>query len=342
MPTGQRLQRFISPMLIAFMTIVAGLVLVVLYVAFSKTIITVTLAAVPATISFHSTPEELGITVTTLPIDETFTFTDYESSSDEAAIARGTVTLVNEYTVDQPLVRTTRLLSTEGVLFHTDETVTVPAGGSIVVAVYADQPGASGNIFPSQFEIVALHSNLKSKIYATSSSAMTGGVIKKVTLTDELIQQAEAAASAAITAQLETNYDPENLIISLTDQTVNGVSGDTVESVTVHTTGSARYVPVTTELLQAELQTDSVVSYTLETDGSEVVITGEAAQNVELLTEDFIDPAILTGKTEQQIQDYLADFKQVKRVDVSFVPFWLDRTPQLAQQIRIEIVEYND
>lgn len=308
------------------------LVTAVLYVAFSKTTITIRLADVPATVPFQYTPADLGIVVTSQPINETYTFSDYEASTTEDAVARGTVTLINESSGDQGLVRTTRLLSTEGVLFHTDETVTVPAGGSIDVAVYADQPGASGNNAPSRFEIVALNASLKPKIYATSAEPMTGGVIKKVTLTDTLIDQAQAAALQALTVALETTYQPENLIIDVTEQTVTGASGDTVESVVVQSTGTARYVPVTADLT-------GTANYTLTRDGEDIVISGAVEQTAEPLTEDFIDPAVLTGKTEQQIRDYLADFEQVDSVAVSFVPFWLDRTPQLAQQINIEVVQ---
>ena len=262
---------------------------------------------------------------------ETYTFTEYEASTTEDSIARGTVTLVNNSSGDQGLVRTTRLLSTEGVLFRTDETVTVPAGGSIDVVAYADQPGASGNIPASTFEIVALNPSLKAEIYATSANPMTGGVLKKVTLTATLIEEAKTAALTALTATLTTQYEPNNLLIDVTEQTVNGTTGDTVESVMVQSVGSARYVPVTPDLIPG--------AYTITNDGEEILITGETEQTAEPLTEDFIDSAALTGKTEQQVRDYLADFEQVEAVEVSFVPFWIDRTPQLAQQINLEIIQ---
>ncbi|EKD78634.1 MAG: hypothetical protein ACD_41C00306G0004 [uncultured bacterium] len=330
MPQGQRLQRYFSPILMIFIGIVLVLVAGVLYLAFSKTTIQITAAEVPSTVPFQYTPTDLGVTATSLDIKDAYTYTDYKASSTEDAVARGTVTLINESSGNQGLVATTRLLSTEGVLFRTDETVTVPAGGSVDVTVYADQAGASGNIPASRFEIVALNASLKTQIYATSATAMTGGVIKKVTLTDTLIEQAKTAALDALTAALTKTYQPENLVITVTDQTVNGASGDTVEAVVVETVGSAVYVPITSELVSGD--------YTIQTDGEEILISGETVQTAEPLTKDFIDPANLTGKTEQQVRDYLADFEQVEEVEVHFVPFWLDRTPQLPQQIKIEIV----
>lgn len=331
MPKGQRLQRYFSPILIAFIVIVVLLVVAVLYLAFSKTTITVRVADVASTVPFQYTPADLGIEATVIPIDDTYTYSEYEASSSEDGLAGGTATLVNETAGDQGLVATTRLLSTEGVLFRTAETVTVPAGGTIDVAVYADAAGATGNIPATRFEIVALNASLKPKIYATSATAMTGGIIKKVTLTDTLITDAKTAAATDIQTRLAAQYEPTNLVVSITAQTVTGATGDTVEAVEVHSVGTAWYVPVTTALVPGE--------YTIVSDGEEILITGETEQTAEPITEESLNPASLTGKTEQQVQDYLADFEQVESVEVDFVPFWLERTPQLPQQIDIELVQ---
>lgn len=345
----QRLQRYFSPLLIGFMVIVALLVAAVIYVAFSKTTISVVLKETPPTIPFQYSATELGIDIQTVAIDQTDTYTNYQADSTEDAIARGTVTLVNDYSGDQPLVRTTRLLSKEGVLFRTDETVTVPAGGSIDVPVYADQAGASGNIEPTTFEIVALDDSLKDQIYAKSSTAMTGGVLKKVTLTDDLITEAKATAKTQATAAAEATVKDalaDNWTIDITEQTVNGASGDVVDQVQVRTVGIATYTPITTELLRDQLiaddeaiADDATITYTVTNDGSDWIISGEASSAQIEPSLDFVDVADLTGKTEAQVTEYLADFEEVETVTVQFVPFWIDRTPKLPQQINLELVD---
>jgi hypothetical protein len=349
MSQSQRLQRYFSPLLIGFMAIVASLVLAVVYVAFSKTTVTVTLKDIPPTIPFQYTTTELGVEAQTIAIDDTYTYTDYTADSSEDSIARGTVTLVNDYSGDQPLVRTTRLLSKDGVLFRIDETVTVPAGGSIDVPVYADQAGVSGNIDPTTFEIVALDDSLKDQIYAKSTSAMTGGVIKKVTLTEDLIAAAKAAAEAAATAAAEASIADANTdgwTVSLSEQTVNGVAGDVVNSIEVHTVGSATYVPITEADLYDQLVANdepiaesAIITYTLSSDGNDWIVSGEATSADITPSLDFVDPADLTGKTEQQVKDFLADFDQVDSVTVQFVPFWIDRTPKLPQQINLQLAD---
>ncbi|MBI4407720.1 MAG: baseplate J/gp47 family protein [Candidatus Kerfeldbacteria bacterium] len=356
MPATQRLQRYFSPILVVFVCVVVLLVLAVVYVAFSKTTVAITLKAIPARIPFQYSADDVGVEPVVVPINHSFTFTDYEASTSTDAIARGTVTLVNDYSVAQPLVRTTRLLSKSGVLFHTDDTVTVPAGGSIDVAVYADQPGSSGNIAADTFEIVALSSSLKEQIYATSTDPMTGGVIKKVQLTDEIIAEAKVAAQTAAeetaqqtvveTLEQSSAFDANNLVITITDQMVNGSVGEEVEVVTVQSTGVATYVSLTDTLLHDALvaddqpiTTDATITYTIATDGSELVVSGEASGAQLEPSLDFVDAAALTGKTEQQVQDYLADFEQVEAVTVQFVPFWSDRTPQLPQQINLILAQ---
>lgn len=94
----------------------------------------------------------------------------------EEARAAGTVTLKNTTGNAQSLVVNTRLLSAGGVLFRLKKPVTAPAGGEVTAEVYADAPGAGGNIGPSRFTIPGLSVSLQDKIYAESAGDMTGGV----------------------------------------------------------------------------------------------------------------------------------------------------------------------
>lgn len=87
------------------------------------------------------------------------------------AIARGTVKITNTYTRAQPLVRTTRLLTADNKLFRIDKAVTVPAGGSVEVPVYADKSGADYALTaPTKFTIPGLFVDLQKLIFAESSA----------------------------------------------------------------------------------------------------------------------------------------------------------------------------
>jgi|GEM_PF-753837 len=95
---------------------------------------------------------------------------------DTPARAEGTVTLINRMASPQPLVATTRLLALDGTLFRMKSGVTIPASGNVEnVRVAADQPGSSGNIGPTKFTIPGLSKWLQARVWAESSTAMSGG-----------------------------------------------------------------------------------------------------------------------------------------------------------------------
>lgn len=92
------------------------------------------------------------------------------------SVAEGMVTLINESEIDQPLVARTRLLDQNGILFRLRQSTVVPANGALEAAVYADQPGGSGDIGPTDFTIPGLPPSRQQEVYARSDEPMTGGV----------------------------------------------------------------------------------------------------------------------------------------------------------------------
>jgi hypothetical protein len=350
----QRIQRFFSPLIIAYCAIVVLVLGFILYVAFSRTTVIVTLAQPADNYSFTYGAEELGGEAITAPVTNQTTFTQYEGESEDA-IARGTVTIVNSYSAAQPLIKTTRLLSQEGVLFRTDDTVTVPAGGSVTVPVYADQAGPSGNIGPSKFEIVALWDGLKDNIYGESSADMTGGVIKRVIVTDALAEKAEIEATdalpAAATAALQTKTTAGTVTDALvllegTSTTVQPAIGETGDSITVTATTTASTVVFEEAVLEALITRQSTtadltqLNYTLtRTNQGGLRVAGSVPLPQQQANLDFIDRASLTSKTPQQIQETLLTYDQVMAVEVQITPFWATRSPSLEQQIHLEMAQ---
>ena len=354
MKSEQRIQRFFSPLIIAYGLIVLAVLGFIIYVAFSKTTIIVTLSEPDTSYAFSYSAEDLDGTMVTAPITHETIFTDYDGEAEDG-IARGSVTLVNNYSADQPLVETTRLLSEDGVLFRTDETVTVPAGGSVTVPVYADQAGASGNVGPTKFEIVALWNGLKDNIYGESSQTMSGGIIKRVTLTEALAEQAEiqattelpqAATTTLQTAAADGTVDPDLIVLENTATTITPAIGETSDSITVITTATASTIVFDPTALTALLLNNSPtadinqLTYSLtRTDAGGMRITGSVPLPTTPTTLDFIDRADLTSKTPQQIQDELLSFEQVQAVEVQITPFWATRSPSLEQQIHLQMAQ---
>lgn len=139
----------------------------------------------------------------------------------------GTVTIINDTTKAQPLIATTRLLSSDGKLFRIKETVISPAGGNIEVAVYADEPSAEMAIGPTRFSIPGLWAGLQDKIYAESKTDMVFQQKLKMHITQddidnslrllkqELLAKAKEEVVAKYSEYGQTNYDiDEGSIIS--------------------------------------------------------------------------------------------------------------------------------
>jgi len=119
-------------------------------------------------------------------ISRQFPSTGKKSVSNQKA--KGTITIYNEYGTDpQPLVPTTRFLSSDGKIFRLVKGVTVPGTakvgvetkpGVVEAEVVADSSGADYNIGPGTFTIPGFKdsgNDKYTKFYAKSTSAMTGG-----------------------------------------------------------------------------------------------------------------------------------------------------------------------
>lgn len=90
---------------------------------------------------------------------------------DSELLAKGTVRIVNKYSRAQTLVKTTRLLTSDGKLYRIDANVKINPNSEATVGVYADKPGAAYAIGPSKFTIPGLFSDLQKYIYAESDEA---------------------------------------------------------------------------------------------------------------------------------------------------------------------------
>jgi hypothetical protein len=143
------------------------------------------------------------------------------ASTDGALIetrAKGKVTLFNNFsTTTQKIVATTRLENSEGLIYRTDTTVTIPgtkivAGkstpGSIVVSVTADKPGQEYNMTPEDltgdFKIVAYAGSSKQeKIYGRILSAISGGFLgNKKNVSKSVLDEAKKASESMLRAEL--------------------------------------------------------------------------------------------------------------------------------------------
>lgn len=369
-----RIERWYNKIVIGFVVLTVILIALIAYFSFSKTTITVTSADLSQEITLEANASDLGGLVLVTDVESAVSVDQFDTFEEAEGRASGTVTIVNNYSQNQPLVETTRLLSEEGVLFRTQETVTVPAGGSVEVAVAADEEGADGDIGPSTFEIVALWDGLKEDIYATSEEPMTGGTVKSAVVSATDIANAQEEAESAIASvaierfqeDIQTREElPDNpylvegaYVVEALSENANAEAGDTVSALEVSTTATVAGAVIDRESLSAYVkeQLDQIVAEgvqlgsdqtiqdvtvsvtSIAEDSTDAVLQIAFSVDMKLSPEsEILDSKQLVNKSEGEVQTYLTAFDEITEVSVRFSPFWLKRTPALADNITLQV-----
>lgn len=368
-------QSWATWVVVAFLIIASIVGISIAYFSFAKTTITITPEPQDFTATVEVPLNQVDGSIVSTEKSGSLEYTEITAEKQEDDFATGTVTLKNETGADQPLVVTTRLLSEEGILFRIQESTVVPARGEVDVPVKADQPGASGNIDPSHFEIVALHESQKAKIYGISTEPMRGGVKKTGVVTaadikkaqDQLKEDLITQALADLKTQVEAsgkNADhitADSVNVEVVNQTQSAQAGDTVNSITIEMTirvTTVSFDPVKLQTIVNEQALDLApegtevtglpsytdYTYTLASEPTppdqplkiKVTVTGSS---IITLSSPLLDRSQIVNKDEQDIKTYFSNFEEVKDVQVTFRPFWIKRAPALADHILIQIAE---
>jgi|GEM_PF-2889425 len=209
------------------------------------------------------------------------------------AQAIGTVTLYDTTSTSQPLVANTRLLSETGVLFRLKDAVTVPANGSVEAQVFADQPGASGNIEASRFTIPGLNSARQVEVYAQSQNAMTGGiafvgVVDQADL-DGLADEAERIVRARLAdalsgaAQGDEVTLPDLTQMTLLTTTTDAKVGDEISDISATVSFSLRSMVFSSALFESAVAAQAAESLGLPltwSDSGSFTISEPAVESV--------------------------------------------------------------
>jgi len=278
----------------------------------------------------------------------------------------GKVTIINNYTKNQPLVATTRLITADNKLFRIKDTVNVPAGGQAVVNVYADEAKPEMAVGPTNFTIPGLWAGLQDKIYGQSQAAMVYSekVKKSITqndidaavkdLKDNLVSQAKDQIGAAFKDYDQVIYQLDNNAVS---QQFDGKVGEEKDSFNATMKTKVTVVAFkddkTYDLAQQKLNSTladgqeliefnkSEMSYSL----SQVdPVAGTASVNVafsgKMSLKDsagIVDRNKLVGLTSDQLKQYLDKIPQIAGYEIKFSPPFITKVPNLTDRISIEI-----
>lgn len=361
---------------VAFVVITFLLLLCVLYLSVSRATIKVVAnpKVVEVTTSVDVVPEpskedQVAGSVGEMTLEKSRVFTlPADGAKQVEEKASGYVTLMNQSGKDQPLVASTRLLSSEGVLFRIQNYVVVPAGGQIEAYVKADVAGKGGEIGASRFTIPGLGTALQEQIYAVSVAPMTGGVQYVRPLTQQDVDNAVTTLSAEILAEAKQSFngsvdrntfDGEAYEVTTVSQSSDIPVGQEagVFTVTLKQRVTAVFYPKKAVQNYAEsllgqqvaegFRISVVNRHTMQMEVEALDLKNNEAElavyldGLSVISEDAqaLNKDRFVGRAPHEVLTLLRASDAVQDVSVSFTPFWLKRVPTLKDHIKIIIEE---
>jgi hypothetical protein len=279
----------------------------------------------------------------------------------------GKIKVVNNRDRKQPLVATTRFLSSNGVLFRSKESVEVPANGEIEVEVYADEPSKDIKIGDDRFIIPGLPAVWQDEVYATSEA----GSIKyqektKKIITADDIEKAKEDLKNVLIQKAKTDIDEayaeySQKLYKIKDSTVkfdiDAEPEDEAESFSVGLSATVVAVAfdgqtvydMSEKKLSANLPTNKQIA-SLNKDnftydlGIVDVDKGSAKVDVNFMgNTDFkagvqlLDRTKIVNLSKAQLAHYLSSISWVASYQLKFTPAFLERTPMLVDRINVRI-----
>ncbi|MFH1233921.1 MAG: hypothetical protein V1649_04735 [Patescibacteria group bacterium] len=278
----------------------------------------------------------------------------------------GKVTIINDYNKNQPLVATTRLLSSDNKLFRIKNTVNVSAGGQVEVEVYADEPSREMAIGPAKFTFPGLWAGLQDKIYGQSQTAMEYKEKANITIQQSDIDQAvnDLKATLVIKAKEQINNDFKNY-----DQVIYEIDNNSITQkldskvgeekdkftlsmktmVTVVAFADEKVFQLAKQKLESILPDDKELInfskkditynlYSFDLDQGmatiKVAFTGKMSLNKNA---EIIDRSKLLGLTIEQLSQYLNGIPEVAGYEIKIFPSFIKKVPNLIDRIEIQI-----
>jgi hypothetical protein len=311
--------------------------------------------------------------------EKSLTFNPNEASSGASSQkAGGKITIYNEYSsAAQPLIATTRFLTSDGKLFRLSKDVTVPGTskveneikpGVVEVDVLADKSGEEYKIGPSTFKIPGFEGGPKyEKFYAKSTESMSmkevtaGGGIKgvisaqdiadaKEKVESELIKELEGEIKKEIsTGQLVLGDDSEKTVLSSVSTVGAGKSAESFEysakiKIGIATASESDLKKLMKESGKiGETVSDSSIKINVS-DSKTDIKSGTSSLKIksEISSEmkpdlDKFKSAIL-GKNEREIREVMKNYPQIEGVEIDFKPSFLSgRVPRFSQRVEINV-----
>ncbi len=281
-------------------------------------------------------------------------------------------------TLSQILIATTRFVSDDGKLFRTPKRVTIPGGhyeggrlvpGEIDITVEAGEAGEEYNIGPSTFSIPGFAGTPRyTAFYAKSFEPMVGGMKQEVAQVsqEDLNKAQEALEEEALTncqTALEEFTSSQNYI--LVEEAITG-------QITQITPLAEKDQEVDSFVFQVKAQVKALVfkKQNLEDFAKNYILSqipqekelvagaltigysvkdvdleeGRMILDIEMTSEIYsaIDEVSLKeavkDKRPDEIKSVLGSFPEIDKVGVRLWPFWINKSPENADRVKISLI----
>lgn len=358
--------RFYKYIALTFLIVTIVLLGVIVCMSSKRAVITITASQEPVevkeTLNIGDTESVVAGKVETTVVSLQKSFQPQEGR-EEPAIATGKVALHNEEDYNQPLIATTRLLTSEGILFRLKERVVVPAKGIVVADVYADKIGKESEIGPSRFTIPGLSADKQTVIYATSEKPMIGGWKKIGILGESDWQKGEKELLAEIEKigkeKLSVLHPDFSAVYKLINPEIKSEQKVGEEASEFTLSGKATIVGVfyngeevknlmakelnkrvvsEDELLTIDNPEPAVNLESYEASSTIAVVNVSASGLVSLNPESGqFAKSMFFGKNKEEVRRYLLSLDHVQGVEVKFTPAWMSSVPPVPEHVSVVV-----
>ncbi|OIO47663.1 MAG: hypothetical protein AUJ28_00655 [Parcubacteria group bacterium CG1_02_37_51] len=283
----------------------------------------------------------------------------------QSSKAMGEVVLINNYTKDQPLIATTRLLTADNKLFRLVADTVVPAGGTVTALAQADEEGDEYLIGPSSFIIPGLWEGLRDKIYAESNTAMSYQVLNQHALTATNIETAYQALETLIIADAMAEFsqnklanefiNPEAFIVEEIREVLSAELGDAVDNFEMELELGITTMTYDEQKLLSKIENDinvlseqnqdllkfsnKDISISIKEDTAEdnnIIGLVQGKYKIQIANPN-IDLEQIKNKDKAAATEYLNNLSGVNNATIQLWPFWLKSIPSLDNHIEIKL-----
>ncbi len=287
----------------------------------------------------------------------------------------GEVVLKNESNSDQPLVQVTRLSTQEGVTVRIDSNVVVPKNGQVRVGVYPHEDYETffdeGKKIPAgtRLNIPGLSESRQLVVYAEvlNDLGYSGNEVAAVSegdltasssaLAEKLLQQAllQMKEEKGMTTNNALELFSHEVLSFESDAAVGEKTSSFNAKMKLHVFGviinrehlltfaKNRLTESLSEGKELSSIDEKTLNYSLDkldldAKTAHLAITLDGSSSLKV-SSDLLEKQKIVGMNKRELVDYYSQFENIKRVEIRFFPFWIQKVPKQIDHIEVLIVE---